>query len=451
MPVRIGQRYRDRYDVQRRIGEGAFAHVYRAHDAQGGRDVALKVLKDPYLTVKDVVERFQREVFAVASISSPHVVALYDFGISDDDFYIATEFVEGPSLREIMRARAWSASDVHVIVGQIAHALDAAHKQDIVHRDLKPENVLLVERPGGVWQVKVLDFGFAKLPELERKLGLEPLTRKGTCFGTPQYLSPEQIRGRSLDGGADLFALGVIAYEMLGGRRPWDGDDPREVMMAVLNRLPPPIAKLHASMQPRLEEVNRFLLRALGKDRAERPADAPEFFRELGTALFGTSVPELPGATPVGPLDSVSSQSIELHVVARADQTEVNETVDDDRKTRQFVTERPQRRGVPNDTIRSPAFDSTSQESEKIIVDRSEDIPIFVAQGGRPKTLPSGYLPSLDESPPRGPDSQKATLPLVAPRLPPLERRRSPWRSFVIFLVMVAVAAGAFWLGRNLK
>jgi serine/threonine protein kinase len=446
VPVRIGQRYRDRYEVQRPIGEGAFAHVYRAHDLQGGRDVALKVLKDPYLTVKDVVERFQREVFAVASISSPHVVALYDFGISDDDFYIATEFVEGPSLREVMRRRVWTAMDVYVIVGQIAHALDAAHKQDIVHRDLKPENVLLVERPGGVWQVKVLDFGFAKLPELERKLGLEPLTRAGTCFGTPQYLSPEQIRGRPLDGGADLFALGVVAYEMLGERRPWDGEDAREVMLAVINRPPPPITRMHPTLQPRIEEVNAFLRRALAKDRAERPSDAPAFFRELGTALFGARIPEMPGATPETPLDSVSSQSIELRLDdsrLRADRTEVNPTVDDDRLTRPFITERSARRGVPNDTIRSPAL-----ESEKIIVDRSEGIPIFVGSGGeRVKTLQSGYLPNVDE--PRRPVSQK--LPQVAPRLPSFNRRPSSWRGVVIFLIMLAVAAGAFWLGRNFK
>jgi serine/threonine protein kinase len=435
--IKVGERYRERYQVLGRVGEGAFAQVYRARDLTAERDVALKVLKDPYLTVKDVVERFQREVFAVASISSPHVVRLWDFGISDDDFYLVTEFVEGPSLRELMGARPWTATDVHVIVGQIAHALAAAHKQDIVHRDLKPENVVLVEKPGG-WQVKVLDFGFAKLPELERKLGLQPLTRKGHLFGTPQYLSPEQIRGKPLDGGADLFALGVITYEMLAGRRPWDGPDPREVMVAVLKQLPPAVTRLHATMAPRLEEVNRFLERALAKEREERPADAGAFFEELGQALFPGAIPALPRE-----LDAVSSHSIELQLNPRPrrDQTEV--TLDDDRQTVQFATERSrsgQRKAVTNDTIKQDAFDSS-----KIIVDGSSDIPIFVGGGEPTIRLPSGF-----HAAPAGPgtDSQKATLPRSS-MVP--ERRGSFGRALLLFLVIVVVAGAAFWLGRALR
>ncbi len=445
MPVRLGERYRDRYEVIERIGEGAFAHVYRARDlTNGGVDVALKVLKDPYLTVKDVVERFQREVFAVASISSPHVVGLTDFGISDEDFYIVMEFVKGPSLRELMRARPWTATDVHVIVGQIAHALAAAHAQDILHRDLKPENVVLVERPDG-WQVKVLDFGFAKLPELERKLGLEPLTRKGFLFGTPQYLSPEQIRGKPLDNGADLFALGVITYEMLAGKRPWDGEDAREVMRAVLDRLPPAVTALHETMAPRVVEVNKFLERVLAKERADRPKDAPQFFEELGRALFPGAVPELRQH-----LDSVSSQSVKLYLTPqarRADQTEV--TVDDDRATIQFETgSDTQKRKAVNDTIKQPAFDSS-----KIIVDGGSDIPIYVASGaggstGRAKSFQSGFHPAFPGRDRHGSDSQRATLPRTA--ADPPASRAAVGRWALLAALMVAVAAVAFWLGRVL-
>jgi serine/threonine-protein kinase len=265
VPVRIGQRYKERYEVVAHVGEGAFAHVFRARELSSGRDCALKVLKEEYSETRDVIERFQREVFAIASINSPHVVSMLDFGIADveREFFMVMEFVQGPTLRELCGTHEpWAPEDVLVVVGQVAHALMAAHKREIIHRDLKPENVMLVER-GGQFVAKVLDFGFAKLAELERTLELRPITRVGFCFGTPQYLSPEQIRGRPIDGGADLFALGVIAYELLAGRRPWDGKDPRAVMTAVLKTLPPPVLKLHPALMPRLEEVNRFLLRVL--------------------------------------------------------------------------------------------------------------------------------------------------------------------------------------------
>src|SRR5204863_1202734 len=132
------------------IGEGAFAYVYRAREIGGaGRDVALKVLKEEYTGERDVVERFQREIFAIASISSPHVVSMLDFGISHGEFYMAMEFVQGPSLRDVLGSHEhFPPEEVLVVVGQIAHALAAARKREIVHRDLKPENVLLVERAG---------------------------------------------------------------------------------------------------------------------------------------------------------------------------------------------------------------------------------------------------------------------------------------------------------------
>ena len=226
-------RLKGRFEIMEQIGEGGFAIVYRAKETTTGKIVALKLLKDAYLKDAEVVERFRREVFAVASISSPYVVRMHDFGISGEEVFIAMEYVEGPTLREVVHERAWQPSDIHVVVGQIAQALAAAHRQNIVHRDLKPENVILVGDGGksGPRQVKVLDFGLAKLAELERKLELEPLTRAGMCFGTPQYMSPEQIQGKPIDGSADVYALGVMAYEMIAGLLPWDGADSREILL----------------------------------------------------------------------------------------------------------------------------------------------------------------------------------------------------------------------------
>ena len=276
----------DNYEILEELGEGAFARVFRAREKRSGQLAALKILKEGFAGDAEVIERFRREVFAVASIDSPHVVKLHDFGMSGAEVFIAMEYLQGPTLRELLRGRPWSAKSARVIVGQVAEALAAAHAQGIVHRDLKPENVMLV--PGAYGrQVKVLDFGLAKLVTIERKLELEPLTRAGMCFGTPQYMAPEQMQGRAASQSADLFALAVIAYEMLSGRLPWDGGDPRDVFRAVLGSPPPPLGDLHASVAPQRAALDRFLGEALAKTPETRPADAGAFFSAFEAALFG--------------------------------------------------------------------------------------------------------------------------------------------------------------------
>jgi serine/threonine protein kinase len=332
-------------------------------------------------------------------------------------------------------------------VGQIAHALAAAHKHQIVHRDLKPENVMLVERDGA-WQTKVLDFGFAKLAELERTLDLEPITRVGYCFGTPQYLSPEQIRGLPIDGGADLFALGVIAYEMLAGHRPWDGPDPRTVMTAVLKTLPPPVLRMHAALMARLEEVNRFLMRVLEKERGERPRDPVAFFEELQTALFGNAAAAkeaLSGARPVAPrLEDVTSRSIPLRVTPalgkeRQDATEID------------PVRHPQslhRHKVGTDTVKEQALDSA-----QIFVDGGSDIPIFVATS-KGERLASQYLPRVEDSGGRRvrarvDDSHRQTLPRGTAEI--AKASGGAPRRLLLGLVLLALLVAAFLAGRYLK
>jgi eukaryotic-like serine/threonine-protein kinase len=287
--------YRERFEILEEIGEGGFAKVFRAKEVATGRKVAVKVLKDAYLRDAEIVERFRREVFAVASIESPHVVGMYDFGISGEEIYIAMEYVEGPTLRDLIYERSWTAAEVHLIVGQIAQALASAHRQEIVHRDLKPENVMLVPGPGGTRTVKVLDFGLAKLAQLERKLELEPLTRAGMCFGTPQYMAPELIQGKPFDKSIDLYALGVIAFEMMAGFLPWDGSDPRQILLSVVKNPPPHLTNAHPSID-RLTEVDAFLQGVLSKNKSQRPADAASFFRDLEKALFGDKRPRATAA-----------------------------------------------------------------------------------------------------------------------------------------------------------
>ena len=338
MAIAPNGKLHDRFQVVEEVGQGGFARVYRARDtADGGKIVAVKVLKDAYLENSEIVERFRREVFAVASISSPHVVELYDFGISGEEVYIAMEYAEGLSLREVIYDRAWSAGEVHLIIGQIAQALAAAHRQNIVHRDLKPENVMLVPSPSGSRRVKVLDFGLAKLVELERKLELASITRVGMCFGTPQYMAPELIQGKPFDKLIDIYALGVIAFEMISGRLPWDGPEPREVLRRVVRSPAPRVSQAHSTILPRLDEVNRFLERVLAKDPTKRPPDAATFFREFEQALYGKELPraraEVPKEDSAFASVWAASLALEVHAVG-PDDTLVDDVPGSPRPTR---------------------------------------------------------------------------------------------------------------------
>jgi serine/threonine protein kinase len=295
----------DRYEVGQTMGEGGFSRVYRAQEKTTGRPVALKVLKSGFYQNAEVRERFQREVFAVASLSNPHIVGMHDFDLNSDDLYIAMEYVAGHTLRERMRDD-FTLAQRFQIIAQIADAIGAAHERNVVHRDLKPENVKIVEQPDGAVMIKVLDFGMAKLTELESRLELQPLTRVGICFGTPQYMSPEQIRGKLDDKSIDLYALTTIAYELLAGRRPWDGTEPYEVMRAVLRLPAPAIEKVlvgpsEAPLAPeRLAALNAFFAGSLAKQKAERPENAAALIALLEQALFGEAgAPATPGSATI--------------------------------------------------------------------------------------------------------------------------------------------------------
>ncbi|HEX6837946.1 MAG TPA: serine/threonine-protein kinase [Polyangia bacterium] len=472
-------RLKGRFEIMEQIGEGGFATVYRAKEATTNKIVALKLLKDAYLKDAEVVERFRREVFAVASINSPYVVKMHDFGISGDEVFIAMEYVEGPTLREVVHERAWGPSDIHVVIGQIAQALAAAHRQNIVHRDLKPENVILVGDGGkaGPRQVKVLDFGLAKLAELERKLELEPLTRAGMCFGTPQYMSPEQIQGKPIDGSADVYALGVIAYEMIAGLLPWDGADSREILLSVIKNPPPKIVRARSPEIKRLEELNKFLVRALAKDKKDRPKDAAEFFKEFELALFGERKPVPRTKQKVDAKDevfaSVFAASIELPVVP-APATGANDF--DDTRVETLPGEFPieptfggslvgtgtltgvrRRRRLRSAWMMSIAgMDTTGSGVSGLRDDPSGPFataPTSPHHSPRRNQIPSEAmpLPPLDFAKPNFGVKQKDS---ITDTVPPLQRREPrggvPAWVVAVLLLLVVVAAGlGFWFGRH--
>jgi eukaryotic-like serine/threonine-protein kinase len=235
MPFEAGHRLGP-YEILSPIGFGGMGEVYKARDTRLGREVAVKVLPPHAADSAEALARFEREAQAVAALSHPHILAIHDFGRDGGVAYCVTELLEGETLRERLEASAIPPRKAVDYTQQIARGLAAAHDRGIVHRDLKPDNVFLTR--DGI--VKILDFGLARQDlRTGSSSGPRSLTASGTVVGTPGYMSPEQIRGKAVDARSDLFALGVILYEMLTGSRAFSRPSPVETMMSVLQDDPP--------------------------------------------------------------------------------------------------------------------------------------------------------------------------------------------------------------------
>jgi serine/threonine protein kinase len=278
----MSRRLAGRFELVRKLGEGVTAEVFRARDLERDEDVAIKLLRPASARDATAVERLRREILAVAAIKSPHVVARCELHVADGDVFIAMDHVAGPTLRDLLGSVRWTRDAIHVVVGQIAHVIAIAHERSVLHRDIKPENILLPRTPGGR-RVKVLDFGLAKLAELERQDVISVLTETGQSFGTPQYMAPEQLEGGAASNASDLWALAVVAFELVAGKLPWDASDARDIFFAV-STYPPP--KLDSAIE-RHTALDRFFANALARDPAQRPASAAELFAAFEQAMFG--------------------------------------------------------------------------------------------------------------------------------------------------------------------
>jgi serine/threonine-protein kinase len=281
-----GQTLGGRYRVERRLGEGGMSYVYLAQDLEAGREVALKVLSPRLIRDPGSVGRLKREAAIAMRLDHPNVCPILGLGETPERLiYLVMPYLPGEPLsdHEIREGPLPVAEGIPLLL-QICRGLEHAHGLEIVHRDLKPENVMLVPDravAGGIRAV-VMDFGLAKERRAEPEV--VKLTQTGIILGTPEFMSPEQIRGRALDGRSDVYALGVLAFEMFTGRLPFGGKSPQDMMLARLKGEPLRLCSLRPELPPRLETV---IARALAQD----PADRFQSMEELGAAFASVTGP----------------------------------------------------------------------------------------------------------------------------------------------------------------
>ena len=270
------------YRILEKLGAGGMGVVYLAEDMKLGRKVAIKILSHEYTTNKDRVHRFDQEASAASNLNHPNILTIHEVGDDDGRHYIATEYIDGVTLRRKLAGTHLEPQEVLDIAIQVASALEEAHGAGIVHRDIKPDNIM-IRRNG---YVKVLDFGLAKLTETVDRtpLDAEAATRvlvqtdAGVVMGTSHYMSPEQARGKPVDARSDIWSLGVVIYEMVAGRTPFEGETSTDVIVAITQKEPLPLARFAPNVPAELDWI---VMKALRKDRDERYQTIKELLTDL--------------------------------------------------------------------------------------------------------------------------------------------------------------------------
>lgn len=267
-----GQIIDQRYQLVRKIGEGGMGYVYLAQQLNISRKVVVKLLKPEFCISDEQISRFKREAELASKLSHPNCVTIHDFGFDNDAPYIAMEYLEGMPLSDLLfyREDMLSLKEITGIISQVCDALEVARCLEVVHRDLKPENIFVLNEPQGGINVKVLDFGIAKLAHTHPDASNSNLTRGDMVFGTPQYMAPEQIRGKPLDHRADVYALTVILFEMIAGKVPFNSEDPADLVTILTHHLRDPVPKItpervHPRTISMLDDVNRLIQHGMAK------------------------------------------------------------------------------------------------------------------------------------------------------------------------------------------
>ncbi|MCA9995091.1 MAG: protein kinase [Anaerolineales bacterium] len=266
LPTKIG-----RYEIQKELGRGGMAVVYQAHDPMFDREVAVKVLLGAHLSDPTFRTRFEREAKTVAALEHPAVVPVYDFGEENGRLFLVMRLMGGGTLTARLQQGSLPVDEAVAIINRIAPALDAAHAKGIVHRDLKPDNILF-DKYGAAY---LSDFGIARLAESQATL------TGNFAIGTPGYMSPEQIQGQTLDGRSDIYALGVMIFEMLTGKRPFAADTPAMVLVKQMTTAIPHLSEFQPELPPHFDDI---VQQAMAKAREERPSSAQDIANQLQTS-----------------------------------------------------------------------------------------------------------------------------------------------------------------------
>src|SRR5438309_10722936 len=287
MALQVGQRLGP-YEILCAIGAGGMGEVYRARDTRLDRIVAVKVLSDHLAGRAELRERFDREARTVASLNHPHICTLHDIGHQDGADYLVMEYLEGETLAERLKKGPPPLAQVLQYAIEISDALDKAHRKGITHRDLKPGNIMLTKSG-----TKLLDFGLAKLkasptasPLSQLPTANDTITAQGTILGTLQYMAPEQIEGGEINARTDIFAFGVVVYEMATGRKAFEGKTSASVMAKILEVDPPPMSSLQPLTPPALDRVVK---KCLAKEPERRWQTARDLEMELKWIAEGGS------------------------------------------------------------------------------------------------------------------------------------------------------------------
>jgi len=297
----LGKVFNNRYRLKEKIGSGGMADVYLADDLSLNREVAVKVLHAQYAADPAFIQRFRYEAQAAANLNHPNIVNIFDWGNEGDIYYIVMEYVEGRDLKQILMTEGrFMPERAAEIAAEICAALQFAHRQNLIHRDIKPHNIIIT--PMG--QVKVMDFGIARVGSGNG------MTQTGTVMGTAQYISPEQAQGQPVDARSDIYSLGVVLYELLLGRVPFDDDNAIAVAYKQVKEEPIPISLVDRTMPPALEAI---VMKALAKNPENRYSSAQEMKADLLRWLEGMPVNATPllASAPVLPTETMAAAAVQ--------------------------------------------------------------------------------------------------------------------------------------------
>ncbi|HEY0546001.1 MAG TPA: serine/threonine-protein kinase [Pyrinomonadaceae bacterium] len=304
------------YKIVSHLGAGGMGEVYLAQDARLGRRVALKILPSYFVSDETRLRRFQREARAASALNHPNIFTIHEVGETDGVHFIATEYIEGETLRELCAARALSLREVTDIAVQVASALAAAHAAGIVHRDIKPENIML--RRDGI--VKILDFGIAKLTEQttadasEAPTVVRVQTETGVVMGTVGYMSPEQARAQTVDARTDIWSFGVVLYEMIARRAPFSRATRMDTLVAILERDAAPLAEFVTDATAELKQLQRIISQALRKERSERYQAVTEMLADLNGVKQSLDLAQMLKGQAVAPEIQADERQAQRHV-----------------------------------------------------------------------------------------------------------------------------------------